>query len=117
MHGNDWEWCKDGQRTYDEQAQIDPLGPMTGDELPRVLRGGAWSGDAGRARSAIRYAYQPDDAIRNVGFRFCLRSIEPGQVTGSPAGKPGRATGGSLGTGRKGVKSKYKPDAKPKHRT
>jgi formylglycine-generating enzyme required for sulfatase activity len=117
MHGNVLEWCKDVQRTYDEQAQIDPLGPMTGDDTPRCLRGGSWYLYARRARSANRRAFQPVNAFYDVGFRFCLRSIESGQVTGSPAGKPGRATGGSLGTGRKGVKSKYKPDAKPKHRS
>ena len=117
MHGNVYEWCKDGQRTYDEQAQIDPLGPMTGDDNPRTVRGGSWISDAGRARSADRLAPLPGHAYYDVGFRFCLRSIEPGQVTGSPAVKPGRATGGSRGTGRKGVKSKYKPDAKPKHRS
>ncbi len=80
MHGNVWEWCKDGQRTYDEHAQIDPLGPMTGDDLPRVLRGGAWFSDAWWARSAGRNAYHPDDASDDVGFRFCLRSIQPGQA-------------------------------------
>ena len=85
MHGNVYEWCKDGQRTYDEQAQIDPLGPMTGDDSPRCLRGGSWGSFARRARSALHIAYLPDDATDYVGFRFCLRSIEPGQVTGSPA--------------------------------
>ena len=80
MHGNVYEWCKDGQRTYDEHAQIDPLGPMTGDDLPRVLRGGAWFSDAWWARSAGRNAYHPDDASDDVGFRFCLRSIQPGQA-------------------------------------
>ena len=106
MHGNVYEWCKDGQRTYDEQAQIDPLGPMTGDDYPRCLRGGSWYGIARRARSAIRNAYQPDDANYLVGFRFCLRSIESGQVTGSPAGKPGRATGGSPDESQKPIKPK-----------
>ncbi len=86
MHGNVDEWCKDGQRTYDEHGQIDPLGPMTGDELPRVLRGGAWNGIARRARSAFRFALRPDFAYL-VGFRFCLRSIEPGQVTGAGQGE------------------------------
>ena len=105
MHGNVYEWCKDGQRTYDEQAQIDPLGPMTGDDNPRCLRGGSWIDYAWRARSANRYADQPGYAIRDVGFRFCLRSIESGQVTGSPAGKPGRATGGSPDESQKPIKS------------
>ena len=117
MHGNVYEWCKDGQRTYDEQAQIDPLGPMTGDDNPPTVRGGSWFYYARWVRSADRIAIRPGSADDDLGFRFCLRSIEPGQVTGSPAVKPGRATGGSRGTGRKGVKSKYKPDAKPKHRS
>ena len=79
MHGNVWEWCKEGQRTYDEQVQIDPLGPMTGDDNPRCLRGGSWDFNAWWARSANRFADRPDFANLNVGFRFCLRSIKPGQ--------------------------------------
>ena len=79
MHGNVLEWCKEGQRTYDEQVQIDPLGPMTGDDNPRCLRGGSWYIDARWARSARRRAGQPGDAGSGVGFRFCLRSIKPGQ--------------------------------------
>ncbi len=92
MHGNVWEWCKEGQRTYDEQVQIDPLGPMTGDDIPRCLRGGSWSYRARWARSAFRYAYPPGYAYYFVGFRFCLRSIKSGQVRKrlSPAGSPGR---------------------------
>ena len=92
MHGNVLEWCKDGQRTYDEQVQIDPLGPMTGDDNPRCLRGGSWDDYARRARSAFRSAFQPVYAGSFVGFRFCLRSIKSGQVRKrlSPAGSPGR---------------------------
>ena len=78
---------------------------MTGDENPRCLRGGSWDLSARWARSAYRYALRPDFASSHVGFRFCLRSIESGQVTGSPAGKPGRATGGSPDAGRKPIKS------------
>ena len=80
MHGNVWEWCKEGQRTYDEQVQIDPLGPMTGDDIPRCLRGGSWYDYAWWARSADRDAGQPDYAISDAGFRFCLRSIKSGQA-------------------------------------
>ena len=95
MHGNVWEWCKDGQRTYDEQAQIDPLGPLTGDELPRSVRGGSWSSYAWGARSACRIADRPGDADNDLGFRFCLRSIQSGQESGLPGGTPGRASGAS----------------------
>jgi formylglycine-generating enzyme required for sulfatase activity len=79
MHGNVWEWCKDGRRTYDGQAQIDPVGSML-QAQPRVLRGGAWNSNAWRARSASRGAAQPGSARDFVGFRFCLRSIQPGQA-------------------------------------
>ncbi len=80
MHGNVWEWCKDGQRTYDELAQIDPLGPMTGDDWRPSFRGGAWYDNARWVRSASRDASQPVFADFIVGFRFCLRSIKSGQA-------------------------------------
>lgn len=41
MHGNVWEWCADGRRTYDGLPQIDPHGPA-GDEGGCVVRGGSW---------------------------------------------------------------------------
>src|SRR5262249_14350081 len=28
IHGNVWEWCKDGRRGYQEQAVKDPVGPL-----------------------------------------------------------------------------------------
>ncbi|MGZ4976828.1 MAG: formylglycine-generating enzyme family protein [Methylobacter sp.] len=96
MHGNVWEWCKDGLRIYDREAQLDPLGPVAGgEEEPRCVRGGAWSVSAGWSRSANRGGDQPDEAASIMGFRFCLRSIQHGQETGRPGGKPGRASGAS----------------------
>jgi formylglycine-generating enzyme required for sulfatase activity len=96
MHGNVWEWCKDGQRTYDEQAQIDPVGPMRhGEDESRSVRGGSWIGIAGWTRSARRNTSRPGDADFDRGFRFCLKSIEPGQETGVPGGMPGLTTGDS----------------------
>lgn len=95
MHGNVWEWCKDGQRTYHEQAQVDPLGPVTGKELPRSVRGGSWRNDARWTRSAIRFADLPGSASSFRGFRFCLRSIQSGQEQDSPARSPGSASGAS----------------------
>ncbi|MGZ8160249.1 MAG: formylglycine-generating enzyme family protein [Methylobacter sp.] len=128
MHGNVWEWCKDGQRTYDEQAQTDPLGQLTSDDLPRSVRGGSWDGFARMTRSAYRYASLLGDAGSILGFRFCLRSIEPGLEPGDPAGSPGLATGGSMAAGRIGAKSSessliskigslFKPGPKPKRRS
>lgn len=108
MHGNVYEWCKDGQRSYDQQAQIDPLGPMAGDDLPRVIRGGSWFGYAGWARSPIRIAYHPGYAFYDLGFRVCLRSIESGQEGVGPAGSPGRASGASPDSENTEVKSSEK---------
>ena len=28
MHGNVWEWCADGLRDFDEQEELDPVGPV-----------------------------------------------------------------------------------------
>ncbi|MFA5983739.1 MAG: formylglycine-generating enzyme family protein [Methylococcaceae bacterium] len=104
MHGNVWEWCKDGKRAYSGQAQVDPLGQVLGDE-PRSVRGGSWYDYARRARSAYRLAHQPGIAIYDLGFRFCLRSIESGQVPVSPAGSPGKASGASQDADLKGAKT------------
>jgi len=90
MHGNVYEWCKDGRRTYGKQAQVDPLGPLTGDDLPRAVRGGSWDGYARWSRSAYRIAGRPGGAGGDLGFRFCLRSIQSGQELGLPGGIAGQ---------------------------
>ncbi|MDT4332037.1 formylglycine-generating enzyme family protein [Methylomonas sp. MS20] len=126
MHGNVYEWCKDGRREYSAQAQTDPLGP-TGQDQSRVIRGGSWDFHARWSRSADRIADRPDSASNDLGFRLCLRSIRPGQAAGGPAGSPGRASGASpraprVGeTGRGWLADKlaaiFKPDPKPKRRS
>jgi len=94
MHGNVDEWCADGQRTYTDKPQRDPIGPQD-EETHRVIRGGSWIGSARRARSAYRYAYHPGIAYHVLGFRLCLRSSEPSQEPGRPGGPAEEATGGS----------------------
>jgi len=41
MHGNVWQWCLDGQRTYTGRAVDDPRGPETPGSA-RGMRGGGW---------------------------------------------------------------------------
>ena len=82
MHGNVWEWCKDGPRKYPDlataQKQQDPLekseGPLDGPS--RVVRGGSWLNLVPKAcRSARRYVYERGFRGSNVGFRVVLRPV------------------------------------------
>lgn len=64
MHGNVWEWCSDWYAPA-LPGGVDPKGPATGHE--RVFRGGDWSDNASRCRSAcrsfFRAAYRGDPYI------------------------------------------------------
>lgn len=69
LHGNVWEWCLDGMRTYHSEAISDPLGPTAEDSL-RTVRGGCWIYSGRSCRSAIRYANEPASDHNNVGIRM-----------------------------------------------
>jgi formylglycine-generating enzyme required for sulfatase activity len=77
MHGNVWEWCADARRSYTGESLTDPDGGQGGSG--RALRGGSWLRGAWRSRSAYRYVLHRDDRLGLIGFRFALRSIEPGR--------------------------------------
>jgi formylglycine-generating enzyme required for sulfatase activity len=97
MHGNVWEWCRDGLRTYGSEPVKDPEGPQAS-ASGRVLRGGSWFFLAVSARSACRSAGLPGLRSDDFGFRFGLRSLSPdpirpeGDQVRGPEGRSGRMT-------------------------
>lgn len=76
MHRNVFQWCADAPRTYGAEPVLDPHGGQVG--ARRVLRGGSWKFVVSNARSAARSDARPDYRSIYNGFRFALRSIEPG---------------------------------------
>jgi formylglycine-generating enzyme required for sulfatase activity len=69
LHGNVWEWCRDGRREYSHAAAVDPLGPNA---VASMLRGGAWNYPAEYARSDHR-----QEALRGyVFFGFRVVCVE-----------------------------------------
>ena len=69
MHGNVWEWCEDCYvpNSYPKEKQTDPTGPATG--KAKVQRGGGWSSDAKRLRSAARVGRD------SVAYRGCYQGF------------------------------------------
>ena len=71
MLGNVLEWCRDGFRTYQAQAEQDPVG-LEKEGASRVLRGGSWYGNARFLRAAYRDDHHPEYRNDYIGFR-CAR--------------------------------------------
>ena len=73
MLGNVSEWCSDWHGEYASGNVTDPRGPSWGD--CRVVRGGAWSGDAVLSRAGCRGGCDPDLWDYSLGFRPALSSV------------------------------------------
>jgi formylglycine-generating enzyme required for sulfatase activity len=67
MSGNVWQLCQDWYGPYSIDAVADPQGPPPSGS--RILRGGAWSRDPSRCRSACRDAASPRYRVSYGGFR------------------------------------------------
>ena len=73
MSGNAWEWCQDcWHDDYDGAPQNGAAWESPWSEF-RVFRGGSWFNESIYARSAYRYAYEPDVRYY-VGFRLARSS-------------------------------------------
>lgn len=70
MHGNVWEWCRDGKRDYAADPARDPEG--SGASELRVARGGSWFNYPSGARASFRDSGRRGLASRTRGFRFAL---------------------------------------------
>jgi formylglycine-generating enzyme required for sulfatase activity len=109
MHGNVWEWCRDGWDEHAYSKRVDgvtdpftkPENNEVEDKMARVLRGGSWLISARLCRSAFRLRDGAGSRGRNGGFRVCLFPGSGGQEQ-LPEAESGVATGGgSDGTERK----------------
>jgi formylglycine-generating enzyme required for sulfatase activity len=74
MHGNVWEWCRDGWHASYEGAPVDGSAWRRGaDKGTRVLRGGSWSAQARHCRAAARrFGGHPSVQSREIGFRVAM---------------------------------------------
>jgi len=66
MHGNVFEWCRDGYHQGDGMSATDPVGAKASDV---VVRGGSWQNMAEVHRSAFRLRTHPGDKHGGIGFR------------------------------------------------
>ena len=73
MLGNVWEWCQDGMRDYDQNAQTNPMGSLEAGAA-RVLRGGSWNRNARGVRAAFRGQDPPDLPQRLLRLSLCPSS-------------------------------------------
>ena len=85
MHGNVWEWCEDA--FTDSPMQNDGAPMPVAPEIPRVMRGGAWTEVAKDCRSAKRGHGARDLRVPFTGLRVA-RSVARGELKPIAATKP-----------------------------
>jgi formylglycine-generating enzyme required for sulfatase activity len=74
MAGNVWEWVLDwydpGYYASQMQGATNPTGAKVGKD--RVLRGGSWVSNIFNLRTALRYAFNPEQQAEFIGFRCVM---------------------------------------------
>jgi len=70
MAGNVHEWVADWYGPYSQNPQVNPTGPVSGQE--KIIRGGSWGDDTGHVRTSIRSPINADNWLDFIGFR-CAR--------------------------------------------
>ncbi|MEM7204339.1 MAG: bifunctional serine/threonine-protein kinase/formylglycine-generating enzyme family protein [Planctomycetota bacterium] len=73
MHGNVWEWCRDGNARYDVPPRAGDGWREATDDSVRINRGGSFAFPATRARSAYRFF----DSPQTRDFNLCVRPMRP----------------------------------------
>ena len=86
VHGNVWEWCRDGfdSSAYGEESRLDPVVPHEGATF-RVLRGGSFTDSAPFTRSAYRSNGSAVLRSGNLGLRPARR-LDPGPTAPTAGG-------------------------------
>ena len=74
MHGNVFEWCQDGGRSYTAQPTTNPTGRVEG---RRAVRGGCYFYPAYFCRASFRGWWPIDTRHMTVGFRLVLAPRTP----------------------------------------
>jgi serine/threonine protein kinase len=72
MHGNVEEWCSDWYDWYGDYkagVQVNPKGPSIG-KTYRIIRGGSFTSEAYKCRSALRLCCQQSEHFYSWGFRL-----------------------------------------------
>jgi len=73
MHGNVFEWCWDWIGDYSSEAQIDPVGAVSG--YDRIARGGCAISLTEHVRSANRAGDRPSSRVSQTGFRVVRNAL------------------------------------------
>jgi formylglycine-generating enzyme required for sulfatase activity len=78
MHGNVWEWVRDGLGGYPGGEATDPWIDYTGPSAAthRIIRGGGWLNSSGQCRADFRAWQNMNFLSSSLGFRVALAPVE-----------------------------------------